>query len=323
MDHSVDTCQYAARYDQPTDDEMEEDTDADDMSVDNDYAPATNHVSPGIIEAMNYWQIPTAQNWNELTQLLVGPKPNNIVLSPSGCFFAVAPSTMKVLMHSAQSTISLSNNTHNTHVTLDPWDIPTARDQNELTRLFAAPSAYSIVSYDDDFFAVKPAMMAILFKCVGATMLNEGPGSSPGSDSGSRNDDESILGSSLSNTNPGTDSGSRNDDESILVSSLSNTNPGSDSGSRNDDESILGSSLSNTDSGSSPGSNLCSTNDSDSGSRNDDESILGSSLSNSASASSSDTGLRNDDDDVFHDDDGEQADDDEQASQTDSLSRTC
>ena len=257
-------------------------------------------MSPGIIEAMNSWQIPTAQNWNELTQLFVGPKPNNIVLSPSGCFFAVAPSNMKVLMHSAQSMITLSNNTHNTHVTLDPWDIPTARDQNELTRLFAAPSAYSIVSYDDDFFAVKPAMMAILFKCVGATMLNEGPGSNPGSDSGSRNDDESILGSSLSNTNPG-----------------------SDSGSRNDDESILGSSLSNTDSGSSPGSSLCSTNASDSGSRNDDESILGSSLSNSASASSSDTGLRNDDDDVFHDDGGEQDDDDEQASQTDSLSRTC
>ena len=214
------------------------------------HAPATNHVSPGIIETMNSCQIPTAQNWNELTQLLVGPKPNNVVLSPSGCFFAVAPSTMKVLMHSAQSTITLSNNTHNTHITLDPWDIPTARDQNELTRLFAAPSAYSIVSYDDDFFAVKPAMMAILFKCVGATMLNEGPGSNPGSDSGSRNDDESILGSSLSNTDSGSSPGSN----------LCSTND-SDSGSRNDDESILGSSLSNSASASS----------SDTGLRNDDD----------------------------------------------------
>ena len=61
---------------------------------------------------------------------------------------------MKVLLHSAQSTITLSDNTHNTHVTLGPWDIPTARDQNELTRLFAAPSAYSIVSYDDYYFAL-------------------------------------------------------------------------------------------------------------------------------------------------------------------------
>ena len=46
-------------------------------------------------------------------------------------------------------------------------------------------------------------------------MPNTGPGSSPGSDSGSRNDDESILGSSLSNTdlgsNPGTNSSSTND----------------------------------------------------------------------------------------------------------------
>ena len=71
------------------------------------------------------------------------------------------------------------------------------------------------------------------------------------SDSGSRNDDESILGSSLSNTDsgsgPGSNSGSTNDD--------------SDSGSRNDDKSILGSSLSNTDSGSGPRSNSGSTND--------------------------------------------------------------
>ena len=39
-------------------------------------------------------------------------------------------------------------------------------------------------------------------------MPNTGPGSSPGSDSGSRNDDESILGSSLSNTDSGSGPGS-------------------------------------------------------------------------------------------------------------------
>ena len=123
---------------------------------------------------------------------------------------------MKVLLHSAQSTIALGINSHNTHFTLDPSDIPTARDQNELARLFAAPSAYmySIVSYDD-YFAVKPAILATLLTCFGASMPNTGPSSSPGSDSGSRNDDESILGSSLSNTdlgsNPGTNSSSTND----------------------------------------------------------------------------------------------------------------
>ena len=95
---------------------------------------------------------------------------------------------MKVLLQSAQSTIDLSNNTHNTHVTLGPWDIPTARDQNELARLFAAPSAYSIVSYDD-YFAVKPAIMATLLTCVGTSMPTTGPSSNPSSNSGSRSDD--------------------------------------------------------------------------------------------------------------------------------------
>ena len=108
----------------------------------------------------------------------------------------------------------MGTNSHDTQFTLDPSDISTARDQNELARLFAAPSAYSIVSYDD-YFAVKPAILATLLTCFGASMPNTGPGSSPGSDSGSRNDDESILGSSLSNTdlgsNPGTNSGSTND----------------------------------------------------------------------------------------------------------------
>ena len=113
-----------------------------DVSEYEQYALATNHVSPGAIETLNSWLIPTAQNWNELTQLLVGPKPKPIVLSPSRWFFAVAPTTMKVLLHSAQSTIALGTNSHDTQFTLDPSDIPTARDQNELARLFAAPSAY-------------------------------------------------------------------------------------------------------------------------------------------------------------------------------------
>ena len=139
-------------------------------------------------ETLNSWLIPTAQNWNELTQLLVGPKPKPIVLSPSRCFFAVAPTTMKVLLHSAQSTIALGTNPHDTHFTLDSSDIPTARDQNELTRLFAAPSAYSIVSYDD-YFAVKPAIMATLLTCVGTSMPTTGPSSNPSSNSGSRSDD--------------------------------------------------------------------------------------------------------------------------------------
>ena len=45
----------------------------------------TNHVGPGEIETLASWQIPTAQNWGELTRLLVGPKPPRttcIVLSP-------------------------------------------------------------------------------------------------------------------------------------------------------------------------------------------------------------------------------------------------
>merc|ERR1712078_559409 len=134
---------------------------------------------------------PPAQNWNELTQLLVGPKPNTIVLSPSRCFFAVSPSTMKVLLHSAQSTIALGINSHITHFTLDPSDIPTARDQNELARLFAAPSAYSTVSYDD-YFAVKPAILATLLKCFGASMPNTSLSSNPSSNSGSRNDDDGV-----------------------------------------------------------------------------------------------------------------------------------
>ena len=93
-------------------------------------------------------------------------------------------------MHSAQSTIALGINSHITHFTLDPSsDIPTARDQNELARLFAAPSAYSVVSYDG-YFAVKPAILATLLSCFGASMPNTGPSSNPSSNSGSKNHDD-------------------------------------------------------------------------------------------------------------------------------------
>ena len=155
------------------------------------HALATNHVSPGTIETLNSWLIPTAQNWNELTRLLVGPKPNTIVLSPSRCFFAVTPSTMKVLLQSAQSTIALGINSHITHFTLDPSDIPTARDQNELARLLAASSAYSVVSYDG-YFAVKPAILATLLSCFRASLPNTGPSSNPSSNSGPKNHDDDV-----------------------------------------------------------------------------------------------------------------------------------
>ena len=62
----------------------------------------TNHVGPGEIETLASWQIPTAQNWGELTRLLVGPKPPcTIVLSPDGFFFAVNPRTMSRVFQSA------------------------------------------------------------------------------------------------------------------------------------------------------------------------------------------------------------------------------
>ena len=53
---------------------------------------------PNILLYNNPQQIPTAQNWGELTQLLAEP-PNTIVLSPDGSFFAVNPRTMNVLLH--------------------------------------------------------------------------------------------------------------------------------------------------------------------------------------------------------------------------------
>ena len=81
---------------------------------------------------------------------------------------------MKVLLHSSQSTIALGINSHIIHFTLDPSDIPTARDQNELARLFAAPSR----------------VLATLLSCFGASMPNTGPSSNPSSNSGSKNDDD-------------------------------------------------------------------------------------------------------------------------------------
>ena len=68
-------------------------------------------MSPNVIETFASWQIPTAQNWGELTRLLVGPKqPCTIALSPDGSFFAVNPRTMNVLLSTAQNTIALGLN---------------------------------------------------------------------------------------------------------------------------------------------------------------------------------------------------------------------
>ena len=82
-------------------------------------------------------------------------------------------------------------------------DIPTARDQNELARLFAAPSAYTIVSYDG-YFAVKPAILATLLSCFGASMPNTGPSSNSGSknhdDDADDDDEEASQTGSLSRT---------------------------------------------------------------------------------------------------------------------------
>ena len=69
--------------------------------------------------------------------------------------------------------------------------LPTARDQNELARLFAAPSAYSVVSYDG-YFAVKPAILATLLSCFGASMPNTGPSSNPSPNSGSKHHDDDV-----------------------------------------------------------------------------------------------------------------------------------
>ena len=100
----------------------------------------TNHVSPNVIETFASWQIPTAQNWGELTRLLVGPKPPcTIVLSPDGSFFAVNSRTMNVLLSAAQNTIAMGLNSHTAYFILNPSDIPNARDQAELVRLFAVP----------------------------------------------------------------------------------------------------------------------------------------------------------------------------------------
>ena len=95
-------------------------------------ALTTNHVSPGAIETLASCQIPTAQNWGELTRLLVGPKPPRTtctVLSPDGSFFAVNPRIMKELLSTAQNTIAMGLNSHTAYFTLNLSDIPTVRDQ--------------------------------------------------------------------------------------------------------------------------------------------------------------------------------------------------
>ena len=80
---------------------------------------------------------------------------------------------MKVLLRTAQNKIALGLNSHITYFTLNSSDIPIARNQNELTRLLAAPSAYSVVSYDG-YIAVKPAILALLLSCFGAVHKTKG-----------------------------------------------------------------------------------------------------------------------------------------------------
>ena len=95
---------------------------------------------------------------------------------------------MKVLLRTAQKKIALGLNSHMAYFTLNSSDIPTARNQNELARLLNAPSAHSVVSYDG-YFAVKPAILASLLSCFGASMPNTGSSSDPNSNSNSKNDD--------------------------------------------------------------------------------------------------------------------------------------
>ena len=100
----------------------------------------------------------------------------------------MTPTIMKVLLRIAQKKIALGLNSHMAYFTLNASDIPTARSQNELARLLNAPSARSVV-FHDDYFAVKPAILASLLSCFGASMPNTGPSSDPNSDSSSKNDD--------------------------------------------------------------------------------------------------------------------------------------
>ena len=130
---------------------------------------ATNRGSPGDIETLASWQIPTVQNWPELKGLLTGPTQRVIVLSPDKSFFAVAPNIMKKFLRTAQYTIAMRMglNSHMAYFTLDPSDILTARSQTERARLFAAaPSAHSAV-FVDGYYAVKPPILASLLACMG------------------------------------------------------------------------------------------------------------------------------------------------------------
>ena len=61
----------------------------------------------------------------------------------------------------------------------------------QTSRLFAAASAYSVVSYDG-YFAVKPAILATLLSCFRASLPNTGPSSNPSSNSGPKNHDDDV-----------------------------------------------------------------------------------------------------------------------------------
>ena len=95
---------------------------------------------------------------------------------------------MKTFLRTAQHTIAMGLNAHMAHFTLEPWDIPTARNQTELTRFFAAPSAHSAVLHDGYmYYAVKPPILASILCFYGATLL--GPGSCQDPNSNQTNDD--------------------------------------------------------------------------------------------------------------------------------------
>ena len=126
----------------------------------------TTNVRPSDIETLASWRIPTARNWPELNHTLTGPTPRAVVvLSPDRSFFAVTTSTMRTLLRTAQHTIAMGLNAHMAQFTLEPSDIPTARNHTELMQFFLAHSA---VMYDG-YYAVKPSILAPLLCCFGAS----------------------------------------------------------------------------------------------------------------------------------------------------------
>ena len=84
-------------------------------------------------------------------------------------------------------TYLMGLNSHIAHFTTNPSDIPTARDQTELVRLFAVPLTHSVVLYDG-YYAVKSTTMASLLSCYAASLSNASSNSN--SNSSLMNDDD-------------------------------------------------------------------------------------------------------------------------------------